>query len=159
MANNSDLEFSGLSARSRPKVAAFIPALEHVNQNFVIGESVNVDMALGENWLIRKPLIEIFKKAMDDWNGEVSSVASFSPAQYPKLLHNVDNLCSRNPPLSTFHNTESLLRVNRTSATRLEWEDQRSFCPPRQTSSTNFSTLAFPSCPSMWSRLQEQVPP
>ncbi|ESZ91293.1 hypothetical protein SBOR_8327 [Sclerotinia borealis F-4128] len=66
MGNSVSIENSGLSARSRPKVAAFIPVLKNVDKNFVIGSEIDVDMAIGENWLTREPLIAIFKKALED---------------------------------------------------------------------------------------------
>lgn len=66
MVNSVPIEDSGLSARSRPKVAAFIPVLKNVDKNFAVGSEIDVDMAIGENWLIRQPLIGIFKKALKD---------------------------------------------------------------------------------------------
>ncbi|THV52875.1 hypothetical protein BGAL_0065g00030 [Botrytis galanthina] len=57
---------AGLSARSRPKVAAFIPVLKNVDKNFAVGSEIDVDMAIGENWLIHQPLIGIFKQALQD---------------------------------------------------------------------------------------------
>ncbi|KAF7911780.1 uncharacterized protein EAE98_011895 [Botrytis deweyae] len=60
------IENSGLSARSRPKVKAFVPVLKNVDKNFVIGSEIDVDMAIGHNWLVRKPLIAIFKEAVKD---------------------------------------------------------------------------------------------
>ncbi|KAI9647508.1 hypothetical protein NHQ30_003893 [Ciborinia camelliae] len=75
MVDSVSIEDSGLSARSRPKVAAFLPVLKNVDKNFVVGSKVDVDMAVGENWLIREPLIPIFKEALNDILEKTLSVA------------------------------------------------------------------------------------
>ncbi|TVY17748.1 putative aminotransferase aclI [Lachnellula arida] len=64
MPKQTNLESSGLSVRSRPKVANFLPILKTIDGLNAVAASVDVDMAMGENWLIREPLVAIWKKVV-----------------------------------------------------------------------------------------------
>ena len=62
-----DLEANGrhgLSSRSRSKVAGFMPLLTTVHHLHHAGAVIDVDMAMGENWLIRDQILAICKKSI-----------------------------------------------------------------------------------------------
>jgi len=62
MADVNVLEAGGLSMRSRPKVADFIPILKTIDGLNHTAAEIDIDMAMGENWLIRGPLVTIYQK-------------------------------------------------------------------------------------------------
>jgi len=64
MPEQTNLQSSGLSVRSRPKVTNFLPILKTIDGLNAVAANVDVDMAMGENWLIREPLGAIWKKVV-----------------------------------------------------------------------------------------------
>ncbi|KAJ8071232.1 hypothetical protein OCU04_001567 [Sclerotinia nivalis] len=61
---------SDLSTRATPHTALFISILQSIDRHFPSAQ-VEIDMALGENWLVRGPLVGILREAMGRFGEEV----------------------------------------------------------------------------------------
>jgi hypothetical protein len=58
-------------------VTGFIPLLTTIDGLNNVATKVDVDMAMGENWLVREPLVAIYKKVIaEEFNGKVGSFES-----------------------------------------------------------------------------------
>lgn len=63
-----------LSKRSREKAEAFMPILKMVDGMNATAANIDIDLATGENWLIREQLVDIYKKTIaEDFEAKVCS--------------------------------------------------------------------------------------
>jgi len=75
----------GLSLRSRPKVAGILPLLKMIDNLNHTAAEIEIDMAMGENWLIREPLVEISRKMIaEGFTTQVRGISSAFTAHIPK---------------------------------------------------------------------------